>query len=87
MANPADLEELVRGYVPDGDSWSHELAITVVGNERPMWPRSEFEPGHFTASGFVTSPDGEALLLIHHGKLDRWLQPGGHIDPEDASVD
>ncbi|MEN8041106.1 MAG: NUDIX domain-containing protein, partial [Actinomycetota bacterium] len=33
------------------------------------------------------SPDGEALLLIHHGKLDRWLQPGGHIDPEDASVD
>jgi 8-oxo-dGTP pyrophosphatase MutT (NUDIX family) len=24
-------------------------------------------------------------LLIHHRRLDRWLQPGGHIDPGDAS--
>ena len=47
--------------------------------------RNRFSPGHFTASGFVVSPDGSSLLLIHHRRLDRWLQPGGHIDPEDAS--
>jgi 8-oxo-dGTP pyrophosphatase MutT (NUDIX family) len=47
--------------------------------------RDRFDPGHFTASGFVVSPDGLALLLIHHRRLDRWLQPGGHIDPEDVS--
>jgi 8-oxo-dGTP pyrophosphatase MutT (NUDIX family) len=47
--------------------------------------RDRFDPGHFTASGFVVSPDGSALLLIHHRRLDRWLQPGGHIDPEDVS--
>ncbi len=87
MTDPSDLEELVRGYDADGDGWSHELAIGVLGSGRPMWPRSEFEPGHFTASGFVISPDGLSLLLIHHGKLDRWLQPGGHIDPEDATVE
>jgi 8-oxo-dGTP pyrophosphatase MutT (NUDIX family) len=52
-----------------------------------MWPRSEFEPGHFTASGFVVSPDGDALLLIHHAKLGRWLQPGGHIEAYDATVE
>jgi len=48
--------------------------------------RDHFEPGHFTASTFVLSPDGGSLLLIFHGKLHRWLQPGGHIDPEDADV-
>jgi len=47
--------------------------------------RDRFDPGHFTASGFVVSPDQSALLLVHHRRLDRWLQPGGHIDPEDVS--
>ncbi|MGB5566420.1 MAG: hypothetical protein WBN93_08820, partial [Acidimicrobiia bacterium] len=28
--------------------------------------RDRFDPGHFTASGFVVSPDGSSLLLIHH---------------------
>ena len=87
MSGPSDLEALVRGYTPDGDGWSHELALGVVSNGRPMWPRSEFDPGHFTASGFVVSPDGGSLLLIHHGKLDRWLQPGGHIEVGDATVE
>ncbi len=48
--------------------------------------RDHFEPGHFTASAFVLSPDQKSLLLIFHGKLARWLQPGGHIDPEDENV-
>jgi 8-oxo-dGTP pyrophosphatase MutT (NUDIX family) len=52
-----------------------------------MWPRSEFDPGHFTASGFVLSPDRSSLLLILHGKLGRWLQPGGHIEIGDVSVE
>jgi len=47
--------------------------------------RDRFDPGHFTASGFVVSPNGSSLLLIHHRRLDRWLQPGGHIDPVDLS--
>jgi 8-oxo-dGTP pyrophosphatase MutT (NUDIX family) len=46
--------------------------------------RSNFEPGHFTASGFVVSPDQTSLLLIRHKKLGMWLQPGGHIEPTDA---
>ncbi|MCB9761914.1 MAG: NUDIX hydrolase [Alphaproteobacteria bacterium] len=48
--------------------------------------RAHFAPGHFTASAFVLSPDRSALLLIHHKKLGRWLQPGGHVDPEDPDL-
>lgn len=47
--------------------------------------RDHFEPGHFTASAFVLSPAGDRVLLIHHAKLNRWLQPGGHIDATDAT--
>ncbi|MCP4807271.1 MAG: NUDIX domain-containing protein [Proteobacteria bacterium] len=48
--------------------------------------RDHFEPGHFTASTFVLSPSGDELLMIFHVKLQRWLQPGGHIDPADADA-
>ena len=43
-------------------------------------------PGHVTASGIVVSPDRSQVLLLHHKKLDRWLQPGGHCDGETDTV-
>lgn len=44
--------------------------------------------GHVTGSAWVVSPDRQQTLLIHHRKLDRWLQPGGHADgdPNVAAV-
>jgi len=36
--------------------------------------------GHVTGSAWIVSPDGGAVLLTHHRKLDRWLQLGGHAD-------
>ena len=48
--------------------------------------RRAFAPGHFTASAFILSPDRAELLLILHGKLGRWLQPGGHVDPADPDL-
>jgi 8-oxo-dGTP pyrophosphatase MutT (NUDIX family) len=44
--------------------------------------------GHVTGSAWIVSPDGQQVLLIHHRKLDRWLQPGGHADgdPDVAAV-
>lgn len=38
--------------------------------------------GHFTGSSWLVSEDGKRVLLMHHRKLDRWLQPGGHADGE-----
>jgi 8-oxo-dGTP pyrophosphatase MutT (NUDIX family) len=37
-------------------------------------------PGHVTGSAWIVSPDRRQCLLTHHGKLDRWLQLGGHAD-------
>lgn len=36
--------------------------------------------GHVTASAFVVNQDRTEVLMMHHAKLDRWLQMGGHCD-------
>lgn len=41
--------------------------------------RSRLE-GHLTGSALVLSSDLTQVLLLHHRKLRRWLQPGGHCD-------
>jgi len=48
--------------------------------------RNHYEPGHLTASAFVLSPHRDAVLLIFHRKLGIWIQPGGHIEPTDSSL-
>lgn len=41
--------------------------------------------GHLTASALLL--DGNKVLLIHHRFLDRWLQPGGHLEPDETPSD
>jgi 8-oxo-dGTP pyrophosphatase MutT (NUDIX family) len=49
--------------------------------------RETYLPGHFTASAFVVTPDRTRVMLILHSKLNLWLQPGGHVDAEDATLE
>lgn len=37
-------------------------------------------PGHLTGSALVVNPADETMLVLHHRKLRKWLQPGGHAD-------
>lgn len=39
--------------------------------------------GHITCSGFVVNQDFSKAVLVHHNKLQRWLQPFGHMDPNE----
>jgi 8-oxo-dGTP pyrophosphatase MutT (NUDIX family) len=41
--------------------------------------------GHVTGSAWIVNADRSAVVLLHHRKLERWLQPGGHADG-DADV-
>jgi 8-oxo-dGTP pyrophosphatase MutT (NUDIX family) len=63
-----------------------ERMLTLANVAGDPFSRTHFEPGHFTGSAFILSPDGGSLLLIYHAKLHRWLQPGGHVEPGDESV-
>lgn len=73
---PVDPREL--GFV--------ERMTALLRSDGDPFGREHYVPGHFTASSFVLSPQRDALLLIFHGKLHRWLQPGGHVDPTDRDI-
>jgi 8-oxo-dGTP pyrophosphatase MutT (NUDIX family) len=42
--------------------------------------------GHLTASALVVDPTCTQVLLTLHPKVNRWLQLGGHMEPEDRTV-
>jgi 8-oxo-dGTP pyrophosphatase MutT (NUDIX family) len=82
------LRELLERLQPqDRLEHSHKArTLGLVCDARDPFDRANYAPGHITASAFVVDRARAEVLLILHGKLERWLQPGGHIDPEDSSV-
>lgn len=54
--------------------------IESLVNASPDCFERTCRPGHITGSAWVLSHDRQHILLLHHRKLNRWLQPGGHAD-------
>lgn len=80
-----DVRELLESHSPaDKPESAHRALMLALLDTPEPFARSQFEPGHFTASAFVLH--GANVLLIWHAKLHRWLQPGGHVDATDASL-
>jgi len=40
-------------------------------------------PGHLTGSAWIVDATQQFVLLTHHAKLNKWLQPGGHADGDE----
>ena len=57
-----------------------EAARFIELLEHPDAFRRTHLPGHITGSAFIVSNDLTQTLLVHHAKLNRWLQPGGHAE-------
>ncbi|HEY8326846.1 MAG TPA: NUDIX hydrolase [Rhodanobacter sp.] len=82
MQQPATIMiDAIRRY---RDQWQGEAATaaqfeTFLHTHANAFERSN-AAGHFTGSCWLVSADGARVLLMHHRKLDRWLQPGGHAD-------
>lgn len=88
VPSPDDLRTLLLAHrCDDADERAHRARmLALLDGEGDPFARVHFDPGHFTASGFVLAPERDALLLIQHPKLGRWLQPGGHVEAADADV-
>jgi len=84
----SQLQQLLLAHRPrDPDEHGQrDRMLALLQASSNAFTRSHFTPGHFTASSFVLSPVGDALLLIRHPKLGRWLQPGGHVEDDDADL-
>lgn len=87
MRNLTDLQRWLREYrAADQTENAHLAQMRDLSAHQNSWRRGHFNPGHFTASAFLTSPTLDRLLLIFHPKLHLWLQPGGHIEAQDEGV-
>ena len=82
------VQEMLAGHTPvDALEAEHlERCRELAAMPGDPFARDHWAPGHFTASTFVLSPEGGELLLIFHVKLQRWLQPGGHVEPSDVTM-
>ncbi|SHH28920.1 NUDIX hydrolase [Streptomyces sp. 3214.6] len=42
-------------------------------------------PGHVTAGAILVDPDGRILHILHNA-AQKWLLPGGHLEPSDQTL-
>ena len=84
-ARAAPTRALLHAYAPADERERAHLRLMeeLLATTTDPFARTQFEPGHFTASALVVSPGHRCVLLIAHPTLGAWLQPGGHLEPED----
>lgn len=82
------LITLLQAYNPTpSENDTKERMLDFIQKYPDCFERS-LEIGHITASAFLINKTGDKALLMHHAKLDLWVQPGGHCDgnPDAATV-
>lgn len=81
-ARDALLELLRRYSPPTADRASEVIRIISFVEREPACAERSHQFGHLTGSAWVVNAERSKALLLHHRKLDRWMQPGGHADGE-----
>lgn len=79
------LLEGFRRTHPDGAArYNADVISKFAGSVVKPWGRETLQ-GHLTSSAWVLDITRTHAALVHHKKLGRWLQPGGHVDDSDVS--
>ncbi|HEY8372225.1 MAG TPA: NUDIX hydrolase [Pseudonocardiaceae bacterium] len=87
MSLHADAVRVLRGWKPeDVQQEALRHAFLAFLDARPDGCLRSCEPGHVTASALVLDATGEHVLLTLHPRVGRWLQLGGHCEPEDTGL-
>lgn len=83
LAAPFDLLAELAAYTPSNalERAMAERMRAYVFEHADAFERSSRE-GHVTGSAWIIDRARTAAVLLHHRKLAKWLQPGGHADGE-----
>jgi 8-oxo-dGTP pyrophosphatase MutT (NUDIX family) len=82
------LTELLRDYVAADEREEADRCAMLRLAEELAQPVSRAETrAHFTASAFVIDEPCERVCLVEHAKLGRLLQPGGHVEAADPTLE
>lgn len=76
-----NLRHQLQNYTcgTDWEERTKQSMLFLLDNE-PLCFTRQSVGGHFTASGWIINPQGTKAVMMHHKKLDMWLQPGVHCD-------
>jgi 8-oxo-dGTP pyrophosphatase MutT (NUDIX family) len=87
MTLPDDVVRVLDGWsAPDAEQEALRVRFLSLMNERPGAVSREHAGMHITASTLVVDADAQRVLLCLHGRVRRWLQVGGHLEPEDPTL-
>jgi 8-oxo-dGTP pyrophosphatase MutT (NUDIX family) len=76
----ADARTAVEAADVDPDAERHRQAVLDFLDVHHDALHRSCREGHLTGSALVVDATAERFVLLHHRKLQRWLQPGGHCD-------
>jgi 8-oxo-dGTP pyrophosphatase MutT (NUDIX family) len=83
-----NVAAVLRAYVASDDREEADRCAMLRLAEELERPTSRDQArAHFTASAFVVDEEGARACLVQHAKLGRLLQPGGHIEPTDLTLE
>jgi 8-oxo-dGTP pyrophosphatase MutT (NUDIX family) len=81
----ADARAVLDAWVPPDDSQEALRRLFLAHldiHTDAMW--RECAPDHLTGSALIVR--GDEVLLVLHGKAGKWLQMGGHCEPDDPTI-
>ena len=89
MASSNSRESLLRdlsGFKAGDEREQKDLEkmLEFAGSHENAFDRRIAER-HFTSSAVVVDPTRSKVLLVHHKKLNKWLQLGGHAEEGEHS--
>ena len=75
------LLKLLKTHQPF-DNEEHRMWLETIDfvQQNPDCFERWLSKGHITGSAWIVDESRKHVLLMHHRKLDRWFQPGGHAD-------
>jgi 8-oxo-dGTP pyrophosphatase MutT (NUDIX family) len=80
------VDILTDWVAPDPAQDSLRHAVLAFLAARPDGCLRACVPGHVTASALVLDHTRSHTVLTLHPRFGRWLQVGGHCEPDDADV-
>lgn len=82
--NQAAVLHLLHAHQPfDPHEQQMLQRLTAFVSEHPSFYSRTLLVGHVTASAWIVDESRTHALLVHHGKLNMWVQPGGHIEEDE----
>jgi 8-oxo-dGTP pyrophosphatase MutT (NUDIX family) len=63
---------------------ARKRTLELLG-DGPVAMTRAHRPGHVTASTMIVGADGRLLLCLH-GRMNMWMQLGGHCEPGDPAL-